>query len=148
MQEVEIRDFDNYMRDTSMTILKHKDRDYTWKNRHTYSRIDWALVNTKWMLNRPNLEVQILDPGCSDHSPLSINFSQQEEMRPRPFKFLKHLAKHVQFQEIVKNAWQDNQIGNGMRKVWQKLKRVKQVLKMLNTTEFKGVETRIKLYRQ
>ncbi|KAH0714938.1 hypothetical protein KY284_007843 [Solanum tuberosum] len=42
--DAEIRDFDDYLRDTSMTILKH---------------------------------IEILDPGCSDHSPLSINFVQQ-----------------------------------------------------------------------
>lgn len=48
----------------------------------------------------------------------------------------------------MKHAWQDNQRGNGMGRVWQKLKRVKQALKTLNTTEFQGVEARIKLYRQ
>ncbi|KAK6804275.1 hypothetical protein RDI58_002059 [Solanum bulbocastanum] len=57
-------------------------------------------------------------------------------------------SKHVQFQDIVKHAWQDNQRGNGMGRVWQKLKRVKQALKTLNTTAFQGVEARIKLYRQ
>jgi len=45
--DAEIRDFDDYLRDTSMTILKHIGRDFTWTNGHTNSRIDWALVNTR-----------------------------------------------------------------------------------------------------
>lgn len=91
-----------------MTILKHIGRDYTWTNVHTYSRIDWRIVNTNWMLSMPSTEVQIMDPGCSDHSPLSISFSPLEEVRPRPFKFLNHLLKHAQFQDIVKHTWQEN----------------------------------------
>ncbi|KAH0746118.1 hypothetical protein KY285_007775 [Solanum tuberosum] len=54
------------------------------------------------------MEVEILDTGCSDHSPLSINFVQQVELRSRPFKFLNHLAKHEKFQETVKQAWQES----------------------------------------
>lgn len=96
----------------------------------------------------PNMEVQIIDPGCSDHSPLSINFVQQVDLRSRPFKFLNHLAQHVKFQETVQIAWQDSPGGNKMMRVWQKLKKVKQGLKCLNKTEFQGVEMRIKLYRQ
>ncbi|KAK4736662.1 hypothetical protein R3W88_000359 [Solanum pinnatisectum] len=97
VQDAEIRDFDELLRDTCMTILKHTGREYTWTNGHTYSRIDWALVNARWMLTMPNIEVQIMDPGCFDHSPLSINFVQQVEMRSKPFKFLNHLAQHVKF---------------------------------------------------
>ncbi|KAK4706884.1 hypothetical protein R3W88_033601 [Solanum pinnatisectum] len=74
--DAEIKDFDYYLRDASMTILKDIGRDFTWTNGHTYSRIDWALVNTRWMVTMPSMEVQILDHGCSNHSPLSINFVQ------------------------------------------------------------------------
>ncbi|WMV19571.1 hypothetical protein MTR67_012956 [Solanum verrucosum] len=45
--DAEIRYFNDYLRDTSMTILKHIGRDFTWTNGHTYNRIDWALVNTR-----------------------------------------------------------------------------------------------------
>jgi len=104
VQDAEIRDFDDFLKDTSMTILKYTGRDYTWTNGHTYSRIDWALVTTSWMLTMPNMKVQVMDPGCFDNSPLSINFVQQVELRSRPFKFLNHLAQHVTFQETVQKA--------------------------------------------
>ncbi|KAH0776135.1 hypothetical protein KY290_007546 [Solanum tuberosum] len=146
--DAEIRDFDDYLRDTNITILKHIGRDFTWTNGYTYSRIDWALVNTRWMLTMLGMEVQILDPGCSDHSPLSINFVQQVELRSRHFKLLNHLVKHEKFQETVKQAWQESVGKTNMLRVWRKLKRVKQALKNLNTTEFQGVEARIKKYRE
>ncbi|KAK4731362.1 hypothetical protein R3W88_024350 [Solanum pinnatisectum] len=102
VQDAEIRDFDEYLRDTSMPILKHTSREYTWTNGHIYNRTDCALVNTRWMLTMPDMELQIIDPGCSDHSPFSINFFQQVELRSIPFNFLNHLAKHVKFQDTVK----------------------------------------------
>ncbi|PHT66932.1 hypothetical protein T459_31357 [Capsicum annuum] len=55
--EAEIKDFSIFIEDTGMNILKHNGREYTWSNRHTYSRIDWALVNAKWMFDMPIVEV-------------------------------------------------------------------------------------------
>ncbi|KAF3623755.1 hypothetical protein FXO37_31704 [Capsicum annuum] len=55
--EAEIKDFSIFIEDTGMNILKHNGREYTWSNMHTYSRIDWALVNAKWMFDMPIVEV-------------------------------------------------------------------------------------------
>ncbi|CAN4105321.1 unnamed protein product [Withania somnifera] len=133
----EIRDFDEFMRDKSISILKYKGREFAGRMGTLTSRIDWALVNTSWMLAMPNLELLIMDPGCSDHTPLSFNFPPEVDMRPRPFKFLSHLTKHENFQHIR----------DGLARLWQKLKGVKQALKHLNATEYQGVQTRIKMYR-
>ncbi|KAK6779943.1 hypothetical protein RDI58_022127 [Solanum bulbocastanum] len=100
------------------------------------------------MLTMPNIEVYIIDPGCSNHSPLSINFVQQVELRSRPFRFLNNQTQHVKFQETVQTVWQDSAGGNKMMRVWQKLKKVKQGLKFLNKTEFQGVKMRINMLRQ
>ncbi|KAF3664682.1 hypothetical protein FXO38_10001 [Capsicum annuum] len=101
-----------------MNILKHNGREYTCSNGHTYSRIDWALVNAKWMLDMPIVEVMVMDPGCSDHSPLSLLLAQEEDKRPKPFRFLNHLVKHKKFHENLHN------------------------------TEFRGVDDKIKECRQ
>ncbi|KAK4720321.1 hypothetical protein R3W88_018659 [Solanum pinnatisectum] len=121
---------------------------FTWTNGHTYSIIDWALVNAKWMLDMQFTEVKILDPGCSDHSPLCITLMQEEDIRHKPFKFLIHLTKHENFQEIVQRAWKQRPSNGTMYKIWQKLRNVKRGLKELNNVAFYGVHSRIRMYRQ
>jgi len=40
VQEDEIRDFESFLVDIGMTILRNNGRQFTWTNGHTYSRID------------------------------------------------------------------------------------------------------------
>ncbi|KAM3263445.1 hypothetical protein P3L10_000439 [Capsicum annuum] len=117
--EAKIKDFSTFIEDTSMNILKHNGREYTCSNGHTYSRIDWALVNAKWMLDMPIVEVMVMDPGCSDHSPLSLLLAQEEDKRPKPFRFLNHLVKHKKFHEVL----QQHGGGATLKVVWQRYDR-------------------------
>ncbi|KAF3645514.1 hypothetical protein FXO38_19607 [Capsicum annuum] len=105
VHEAEIKDFSTFSEDIGMNILKHNDREYTWSSGHTYSRIDWALMNAKWMLYIPIVKVMVMDLGCSDHSPLSLLLAQEEDKRPNPFRFLNHLVKHEKFHKVVVTAW-------------------------------------------
>lgn len=84
-----------------------------------------------------------MDPGCSDHSPLSITFEDKEESRLKPFKFLNHLADHKDFMQIVNKAWKGNNRDNKMRDVWERLKKVKEAMKKLNVDEYNAVGGRI-----
>lgn len=60
----------------------------------------------------PMQEVMFIDPRCSDHLPLSIIFILEEDKRPKPFRFLKYLAKHKKFDKVVEVAWgRKNTIG-------------------------------------
>lgn len=83
---------------TGMTTLKHSGRAFIWTNGHTYNMIDLSLVNARWMLDMPILEVMIMDSGCSGYSPLSISLSQ----------------------EVVRRAWQRRQKIGIMKEVWDK----------------------------
>ncbi|WMV45434.1 hypothetical protein MTR67_038819, partial [Solanum verrucosum] len=51
VHEGKTKDFEDFLVDTSMTILRHNGREFAWTNGNTYNRIDWALVNAKWMLD-------------------------------------------------------------------------------------------------
>ncbi|XP_075092574.1 uncharacterized protein LOC142172785 [Nicotiana tabacum] len=53
-------------------------------------------------------EVWVMDPHCSDHSPLSIGLDINEEKNAKPFKFLNHLAEHDNFLKIVDEAWRQS----------------------------------------
>ncbi|XP_070013814.1 uncharacterized protein [Nicotiana sylvestris] len=148
VQELEVRNFNDFIEDTGLTEMKTSGRNFTWTNGHTYSKIDRALINVDWMLVMPQLEVWIMDPHCSDHLPLSIALEENEDFSSKPFKFLNHLAEHDDFIKIVNEAWERPQEQHNLRCIWQKLKRVKQAMKSLNKNEYNTVGTRIKVCRQ
>lgn len=75
--EAETRDFRDFIVDTGLCELKTVGRDFTWTNSHVFSRIDRALVNAEWMTNFTQLEVEVMDPRFSDHSPLCIDLWRQ-----------------------------------------------------------------------
>ncbi|KAG5581006.1 hypothetical protein H5410_051633 [Solanum commersonii] len=68
---------------------KTRGREYTRTNGHTYSIIDWGWVNATWIMTMAQHEIQIMEPRCSDHSPLCLLIAQEEDRRARPFKFSK-----------------------------------------------------------
>ncbi|WMV50781.1 hypothetical protein MTR67_044166 [Solanum verrucosum] len=91
-----------------MDMLRTRGREYTWTNGHTYGIIDWGWVNATWMMTMAQHEIQIMEPGCSDHSPLCLLIAQEEDRRARPFKFLNHVAGHEKILEVVDEVWSRN----------------------------------------
>ncbi|XP_016515156.2 uncharacterized protein LOC107831867 [Nicotiana tabacum] len=144
VQELEVRDFNSFIDDNALVEMRTNGRNFTWTNGHTYNKIDRALANAEWMLKMLYLEVWVMDPGCSDHSPLNVSFEDNEEKVPKPFKFLNHLAEHKDFLALVSGAWQGSNEDNTMKDVWKRLKRVKQAMKELNNTEYNAVGDKIK----
>nr|XP_009783789.1 PREDICTED: uncharacterized protein LOC104232310 [Nicotiana sylvestris]XP_016467865.1 PREDICTED: uncharacterized protein LOC107790453 [Nicotiana tabacum] len=120
VQEVEIRDFRDFLFDTGMTEVQYMGRNYTWTNNHVYSKIDRAIVNGEWMTTMPTLQVQVMEPYFSDHSPLSIQFGRRRGNRGKPFIFLNYLA--------------DDERGQARAKT-------------LNTQHYMGVDKKLKYLR-
>ncbi|KAM3216243.1 hypothetical protein P3L10_025684 [Capsicum annuum] len=75
-------------------------RNFTWTNSHVFSTIDRALVNSVWLQQMAQLEVLVMDPGFSDHSPFRVAFQVPKHRDPKSFKFLNCLAEHHQFKPI------------------------------------------------
>ncbi|KAG5632415.1 hypothetical protein H5410_004132 [Solanum commersonii] len=142
VQDIEVKDFNDFIIDTGMQEMKTVRGTYTWTNGHTCSRIDRALVNAEWMIQMPIMEVHILRPRISDHSPLKIALEKRSQKKYRAFRFFNCIAEHTRFLPIVKQAWQGETYGS-MKVVWKKLKRVIIAIKELNNTEFRGVRDRI-----
>lgn len=105
VQESEVKEFKEFLENTSLCELKTIGLKYTWTNGHVFSKINKALVNPIWMTTMSQLEVGILDSGCSDHSPLVTDFYELIIKRPRPFKFLNHLVQHHSFMDSVCRGW-------------------------------------------
>lgn len=51
VQEYETRDFREFLMITGFCEVKTFGREYTWKNSHTYSKIDRAIANADWISN-------------------------------------------------------------------------------------------------
>ncbi|XP_019225075.1 PREDICTED: uncharacterized protein LOC109206683 [Nicotiana attenuata] len=144
VQDIEVKDFKEYIMDTGMSELQYVGREYTRTNNHTYSRIDRGLVNTEWMMTMPSLKIQVLEPLISDHSPLKLMITQMHTKKSRPFKFLNCIADHPLFIQQVKMAWNEGREAEKMQTVWHKLKKTKKIIKELNTKHYKGLEEKIK----
>lgn len=93
------------------------------------------------------IEVVILNPGISDHTPLSIQLKEAVKRGPKPFRFLNCLAEHKDFLSVVANAWCRPTSKKHMEDIWWKLKVLKKDLKQINQKEFRNVE-KIELYRR
>ncbi|XP_019236447.1 PREDICTED: uncharacterized protein LOC109216720 [Nicotiana attenuata] len=148
VQEMKIKNFKEYMRDTGMNELQYVGRSYTWTNNHTYSRIDRGLVNVNWMMTMPNVKVQVLEPLVSDHSPLKLVITQTQGKKNRPFRFFNCIAEHPQFMQQIEIAWKDRSTKGTMQDVWNNLKSVKEIIKTINVQHYKGVDERIKEARK
>ncbi|XP_075109284.1 uncharacterized protein LOC142181060 [Nicotiana tabacum] len=148
VRAMETRDFKEYMLDTGMHELQYVGRNYTWTNNHTYSRIDRGLVNAAWMMIMPNMKVQVLEPLVSDHSPLKLMTTQVQGKKNRPFRFFNCIADHHQFIQKMEQAWEGRNTFGMMQLVWNKLKKVKEAIKKINTQHYKGVDERIKGIRK
>ncbi|KAH0657699.1 hypothetical protein KY290_027261 [Solanum tuberosum] len=105
VQSSKTRDFQECINDCNLTELVTVGRKFTWTNGHVFSRIDRALVNAEWVLHMPIVQVLVMDPLFSDHSPLSINVEEHKDAKKRPFKFFNCLALHPEFKNKITASW-------------------------------------------
>ncbi|KAK4729404.1 hypothetical protein R3W88_022392 [Solanum pinnatisectum] len=132
VQDMEVKDFNEFLINSGMHELKIVG--------------DRALVNAEWILHMPIMEVTILKPGISDHSPLRIVLDKMCQNKYKNFRFFNCIADHPRFLQLVQEAWQGGGKG-GMKEIWWKLKKVIRAIKVLNNTEFRGVRDRIQNIR-
>ncbi|XP_009607649.1 uncharacterized protein [Nicotiana tomentosiformis] len=147
VQEIKVRVFKNFIMDVGLDELRTVGRKFTWTNNHVHSRIDRILINAEWIQKWPAMEGIIMNPGFSDHCPLSLVIDDTSQEGRRPFKFLNCLENHKEFDDIVKHFWRKRQRENAMLKVWNKLKMLKGDLKQLNNQKFNNIGHKIEVAR-
>ncbi|XP_070015735.1 uncharacterized protein [Nicotiana sylvestris] len=148
VQEVEIRDFRDFMLNNDMNELKYIGRKFTWTNSHVWSKIDRAIINAEWMTIMKQLEVVVMEPFISDHTPLCLYYEEKSKDSPKPYRFYNYVVEHPELQKVVEKAWNTSNKWQGMERVWQKLKVVKQELKKMHTEEFKKVRDTVQTIRK
>ncbi|XP_019244243.1 PREDICTED: uncharacterized protein LOC109224111 [Nicotiana attenuata] len=146
IQDNKIKDFRALMEDCRLNELRTVGRTYTWTNNYVFSRIDRAIVNAHWMMNMPPLQVCVMDPHFSDHSPLCIEVETGMEYKGRPFKFFNCFTEHPEFEEIIRSRWEKE--NSTMKDIWCNLKQIKEEMKRLNKREFSNTIKKVQQLRE
>lgn len=146
VQDAETKDFRECIVNCNLTELQTVGRSFTWTSGHVYSRIDRALANDEWVMNMPTVQVLLMDPQCSDHSPLSIEVEVPKDSQKRPFKYYNCIAQHPEFHNKVLQRWTIQ--GKGMKGVWNNLKQVRREMTKINQQEYRGVSDKVQQLRR
>lgn len=76
-----------------------------------------------------------------------VHLATHKVSRNKPFKFFNYMADHDRLFSIVEDSWKLPCSYDGLGRIWYKLKRVRQVLKNLYSTKFKGAAENILYWR-
>ena len=121
--------------------LKYTGNLFTWSNKQqgedrVYAKLDRVLVNSLWQGKFDNSEEVFLPEGTFDHCPIVVSFYKLEGHRKRPFKYYKMWSLAASFKDKVSESWSAVSTGVPMFSLVTKLKRLKHVLKKLNSEDF------------
>lgn len=90
------------------------------------------VVNDKWLDVFPESEAVAHAPGISDHCSLLVSLCKEVPCW-KPFRFFNFWMKHHKFKEPVSTSWAVPMNGSAMLRLSLKLKRLKPVLRDLNS---------------
>ena len=85
---------------------------------------------------------EALTPGISDHSPILVRVMESPKYK-KAFIFFNLWVDHPSFKQIVQEGWRTEVQGSAMFRVVQKLKSVKNGLKLLNRREFCDISQQV-----
>ena len=144
---VDIRDFVESKNHLSMFDHAFSGPLFTWTNRQAEGfiakKLDRVLINGNWSSKFPQSQVEFLPQEISDHCPALIQLQQESHSPPKPFKFFNHWVKHQKFLEVVEQSWCEAAVGNPMKCLHQKMKRLKNGLRRFNQLEFGNISAKV-----
>ncbi|KAL2543444.1 DNAse I-like superfamily protein [Abeliophyllum distichum] len=85
------------MMDCGLTDASYSGSQYTWTNGRVWKRLDRVLINSAVGSACSRFSVRHLNRSTSDHSPLLIQWSSDDDLGPRPFRFLNVWSRHHDF---------------------------------------------------
>jgi hypothetical protein len=126
---------------------------FTWANgregrRHTERRLDRVICNQNWLNVCNSLNVSTLVKHKSDHFPLLLEFDNSTHSFASQFKFMQMWTHHKDCHRVIQEVWNTNIVGCHMFILSQKLKILKQKLRVWNKTVFGNVQNMVKVAEQ
>lgn len=129
---------------------------YTWTNKwrgtqHITSRLDQFLISDNAIYLGRDFHAYIMPQGGSDHWPIMLQWSRPGTKSNRPFRFKALWFSDPNFKAMVRKIWQSfiPPEGAKMYQFQQKLKNLKEALKVWNRNQFGNIfENKKKLEQQ
>eukprot|EP00253_Pinus_taeda_P023386 PITA_23386 len=145
--------FKDFIQSNQLIDIQTSNGTYTWTNKrrgihNIASRLDRFLISDNVIHLGGDFHASILPQGGSDHWPIMLQWTRPGKHCNRPFRFEAFWSTHPDFKEVVRAAWKSftPPAGAKMFQFQQKLRHLKQVLKVWNKTQFGNIlETRKKL---
>jgi len=148
-----MNDFSDWSDNNNLFHLPTRGVQLTWSNgrggsRHTERRLDRVICNQQWLDMCNSLNVTTLTKLKSDHFPILLHFENSQTTFKSQFKFLNMCTLHENCKHVIQDSWNTNVIGCPMFILNQKLKILKQNLKIWNKNVFSNVHMLVKNAKQ
>ncbi|KAL2498245.1 Uncharacterized protein Adt_23795 [Abeliophyllum distichum] len=137
-------DFADMMMDCGLTDAGYSGNQYTWTNGRVWKRLDRVLINSAVGSSCSRFSVRHLNRSTSDHSPLLIQWSSDDDLGPRPFRFLNVWSRNHDFLSFVSQKWSFPTHHTGMTALWEKIFRLKQGLRWWNRHVYGDIFQRVR----
>ncbi|XP_026385072.1 uncharacterized protein LOC113280695 [Papaver somniferum] len=149
IKEVYMNEFRSWISDNGLVEADAIGKKYTWSNcrsgaHRIVSRHDREVFNDAWCYKYANWRCKALPRVCSDHSHLFGFAFENPKPTIVPFRIQKMCLSHPGFMQLVEERWSLDLNGAPPFVFTSKLKRLKEVLKILNKTIFGDVRFRLK----
>ncbi|XP_068492295.1 uncharacterized protein [Phaseolus vulgaris] len=139
----EIRGFNTFIDSNLLLDLLIVGKKFTWfkSNGSAKSRLDKVLVSLEWMDKWPMCKQYVQPMEVSDHCAIVVK-SMDKDWGPRPFRTIDAWLTERGFSEMVKNNWNSYSVqGNALVRFKEKLKCLKEDLKVWNMDVFGNINT-------
>jgi len=144
-----ISDFQTWSDLNNLIHIQTRGAAFTWSNgrrgrNHTQRRLDRVICNQEWFNVCNSVSCSTLTKLRSGHFPLLFEFKNDDIHYVSQFKFLKIWTAHEDCINVVKNSWNAPFVGCPMYILSEKLKHLKQALKLWNVNTFGNVHNQVK----
>jgi hypothetical protein len=134
---------DTCIREAKVDDLWYSGMHYTWLNQCPENlimrKLDRVLVIKKWNMNFPLSETRFFPLGMSNHSPMVVNVTSNDQNIKKPFKLFDMWMDHDEFMPLVMKEWDQNSGGCPIYHLCCKLRKLKQEMKLFNMTHFSNI---------
>ena len=139
-----INDFGAFILDCGLNDAGFEGYPFTWKDPGIKQRLDRILVNHDWLDTFLSHKVIHGVSRNSDHKPLIFYSDVAVQHRKSQFRFQDMWFKHPDCLKVIENNWRIPARNSGMKKLWEKLQRLKQFLKWWNKHVFGNIFHKMK----
>lgn len=144
-----MNDFAEWSNQNYLFHLPTRGVQFTWSSgrsgrRLTERRLDRAIYKQSWLDMCSALNVSTLSRLKSDHFPLLMDFETSTISFASQFKFMNMWSLHADCKNMIQQSWNETVVGCPMFILNQKLKNLKQKLKIWNKTVFGNLNSIVK----